>query len=74
VPWPPPPAQPALTAATLRQNRSGGINRRQRARPDLMARFLLLEGSTRRSDMYSILYIIGAIVVIIVVLRLLGLY
>jgi hypothetical protein len=28
----------------------------------------------RRRDMYSILYIIGAIVVIIVVLRLLGLY
>ena len=30
--------------------------------------------STRRCDMYSILYIIGAIVVIIVVLRLLGLF
>ena len=30
--------------------------------------------STRRRDVYSILYIIGAIVVIIVVLRLLGLY
>jgi hypothetical protein len=29
---------------------------------------------TRRCDMYSILYIIGAIVVIIIVLRLLGLY
>jgi hypothetical protein len=29
---------------------------------------------TRRRDMYSILYIIGAIVVIIVVLKLLGLY
>ena len=28
----------------------------------------------RRHDVYSILYIIGAIVVIIVVLRLLGLY
>jgi hypothetical protein len=33
-----------------------------------------LSQRTRRRDMYSILYIIGAIVVIIVVLRLLGLY
>jgi len=36
---------------------------------------LLLRGQARRrSPMYSILYIIGAIVVIIVVLKLLGLY
>jgi hypothetical protein len=39
-----------------------------------VARILLLEQATRRWAMYSILYIIGAIVVIIVVLRLLGLY
>jgi hypothetical protein len=39
-----------------------------------VARILLLEPATRRWTMYSILYIIGAIVVIIVVLRLLGLY
>ena len=32
------------------------------------------ERSERNSDVYSILYIIGAIVVIIIVLRLLGLY
>jgi hypothetical protein len=31
-------------------------------------------GAQRRRDVYSILYIIGAIVVIIVVLRLLGLF
>ena len=35
--------------------------------------FCLYRGQRRR-DVYSILYIIGAIVVIIVVLRLLGLY
>ena len=35
---------------------------------------LASEGSERRCQMYSILYIIGAIVVIIVLLRLLGLY
>jgi hypothetical protein len=35
---------------------------------------LASEGGERRCLMYSILYIIGAIVVIIVLLRLLGLY
>jgi uncharacterized membrane protein YkgB len=35
---------------------------------------LALDGWERRCQMYSILYIIGAIVVIIVLLRLLGLY
>jgi hypothetical protein len=39
-----------------------------------VARILLLVEAQRRRDVYSILYIIGAIVVIIVVLRLLGLY
>jgi uncharacterized membrane protein YkgB len=45
-----------------------------------VARILLLDLArttkklgTRRQDMYSILYIIGAIVVIVVVLRLIGL-
>ena len=40
----------------------------------MVARILLFVEGIRRRDMYSILYIIGAIVVIIVVLRLLGLY
>jgi hypothetical protein len=39
-----------------------------------VARILLLDQTARRWTVYSILYIIGAIVVIIVVLRLLGLY
>ena len=39
-----------------------------------MARILLLGSEQGGGDMYSILYIIGAIVVIIVVLKLLGLY
>jgi hypothetical protein len=39
-----------------------------------VARILLLDAAQGGTDMYSILYIIGAIVVIIVVLRLLGLY
>lgn len=39
-----------------------------------VARILLCREHQGGADMYSILYIIGAIVVIIVVLRLLGLY
>jgi hypothetical protein len=39
-----------------------------------VARIVLLDQTTRRWAVYSILYIIGAIVVIIVVLKLLGLY